>query len=142
LSLEQIADRVAPVAEEHNLKAVWVFGSYARDEAGAGSDVDLLIDIEGAIGTEWMCSGIFAAFENQFGAGNVDMITTGSLVAQPRHLAQSRRAFRENVLRERKQVYERQGPSKASGHASIIDDRRLTTGEGDNAPSMSPSRYP
>ncbi|MCL2654703.1 MAG: nucleotidyltransferase domain-containing protein [Coriobacteriia bacterium] len=107
LSLEQIADKVAPVAQKHNLKAVWVFGSHARGEADADSDVDLLIDIEGATGTEWLCGGIFGAFEDQFGEGKVDMVTTGGLDSRAHHLTRARQEFRGNVLRERKQVYER-----------------------------------
>lgn len=107
LSLDQIAEKVAPVARKHNLKAVWVFGSYARHEARPDSDMDLLIDIEGATGTEWMCGAIFGAFEDQFGEGKVDMVTVDGLASQASHLAQSRQRFRENVLRERKQVYER-----------------------------------
>ena len=43
-TLEEISRRVRPVAEKYNLKAVYVFGSYARGEADEDSDVDLLID--------------------------------------------------------------------------------------------------
>lgn len=43
-TLDEIARRVRPVAEQYHLRAVYVFGSYARGEATEGSDVDLLID--------------------------------------------------------------------------------------------------
>jgi predicted nucleotidyltransferase len=107
MSLEQIAQKVAPVAQEHNLKAVWVFGSYARDEASPDSDVDLLIDIEGARGTEWMCGGIFDAFEQQFGTGKVDMVTLGALDGPHSYLTETKKRFKNAVLKERKQVYAR-----------------------------------
>lgn len=109
LSLEQIVDKVAPVAQKHNLKAVWVFGSHARGEATAKSDVDLLIDIEGATGAGWMCGGIYNAFEDQFGKGNVDMVTLDSFKDPLGYLPKTKERFRRMVLRERKQVYERQG---------------------------------
>jgi len=107
LSLEQIVDKVAPVAQKHNLKAVWVFGSQARDDAHPGSDIDLLIDIEGATGTEWMCGGILSAFESQFGKGKVDMVTIGSFDDPLGYLPKTKERFRNTVLRERKQVYAR-----------------------------------
>lgn len=47
-TLEEISRRVRPVAEKYKLKAVYVFGSYARGEAREDSDVDLLVDTDGA----------------------------------------------------------------------------------------------
>ena len=46
-SMEEIRSRVSAVAERHGLKAVYLFGSYARGTATADSDIDLLIDISG-----------------------------------------------------------------------------------------------
>ncbi|MDR1871438.1 MAG: nucleotidyltransferase domain-containing protein [Deltaproteobacteria bacterium] len=43
-SLEQIKVIVLPIAIKYNLKALWVFGSYARGEATEESDVDILMD--------------------------------------------------------------------------------------------------
>ena len=47
-TLDEIARRIRPVAEKYCLKAVYVFGSYARGEARADSDIDLLVDTNGA----------------------------------------------------------------------------------------------
>ena len=47
-TLDEIARRIRPVAERYRLRAVYVFGSYARGEAGEDSDVDLLVDTDGA----------------------------------------------------------------------------------------------
>ena len=43
-SIEDIRDRITPIAIAYGLKAVYLFGSYARGEATSESDVDLLVD--------------------------------------------------------------------------------------------------
>ena len=43
-SLEEIAELIAPVARKYNIPKVYIFGSYARGEADADSDVDLMIE--------------------------------------------------------------------------------------------------
>lgn len=47
-TLDEIAQRIRPVAERYRLRAVYVFGSYARGEAGENSDIDLLVDDTGS----------------------------------------------------------------------------------------------
>jgi predicted nucleotidyltransferase len=47
-TIEQIKELVVPIAEKYKLKAVWVFGSYARGEQTRGeqteeSDIDFVI---------------------------------------------------------------------------------------------------
>ena len=43
LSLNEIASIVKPLAEKFRVKEVYLFGSYARNQADEKSDVDLLI---------------------------------------------------------------------------------------------------
>ena len=45
-TIEEIRRRITPVAVRYRLKAVYLFGSYARGEATDESDIDLLIDTE------------------------------------------------------------------------------------------------
>lgn len=47
-TLDEIARRLRPVAEQYHLRAVYVFGSYARGEATEDSDIDLLVDTDRA----------------------------------------------------------------------------------------------
>ena len=47
-TIDEISSRIRPVAEKYHLKAVYLFGSYARGEARDDSDVDLLVDLSGA----------------------------------------------------------------------------------------------
>jgi len=43
-TIEEIRQRITPIAKRYGVKRVSLFGSYARNEACAKSDVDLLID--------------------------------------------------------------------------------------------------
>ena len=47
-TLDEIRERVTPVARKYGLKAVYVFGSYARNEATSDSDIDILVDRTGS----------------------------------------------------------------------------------------------
>lgn len=40
---EQIAERIAPILREYNVRRAGVFGSFARGDFTADSDVDLLV---------------------------------------------------------------------------------------------------
>ena len=46
-SIYEIQQRIAPVAKQYGVKAVFLFGSYARGEAREDSDIDLLVDTSG-----------------------------------------------------------------------------------------------
>lgn len=43
MTLQDITYIVKPLADKYNIKLVYLFGSYARDEATPESDVDLLV---------------------------------------------------------------------------------------------------
>ena len=102
-SIAEIRSRVADVAEKHGLKAVYLFGSYARGTATAESDVDLLVDISGAgIRSLLQLSALLCDLEDALGK-RVDLVTTRSL-EQPIRMP-SDAYFRENLQRERVEIY-------------------------------------
>lgn len=43
LKLNDIQRTVKPLAEKYNISEVYIFGSYARNEATAASDIDFLV---------------------------------------------------------------------------------------------------
>lgn len=43
-SVDEIRKIVIPIAKKHGVAALYLFGSYARGEATADSDIDLLMD--------------------------------------------------------------------------------------------------
>ena len=43
-TIEEIKSIVAPIAAAHDVDRIYLFGSYARGEATASSDIDLRVD--------------------------------------------------------------------------------------------------
>ncbi len=102
-SIDEIRNRVAPVAVKHGLKAVYLFGSYARGTATADSDVDLLVDLSGSgVKSLLQLSAVLCDLEAVLGK-RVDLVTTRSLEQPARMLSELH--FRETVRRERIEVY-------------------------------------
>ena len=102
-TLDEIARRIRPVAERYRLRAVYVFGSYARGEAGEDSDVDLLVDTDGAnLKTLFALGGLYSDLEDAL-EKELSLVTVESL-EQPCRM-ESDIYFRENVTRERRKIY-------------------------------------
>ena len=102
-TLEELARRVRPIAEKYRLKAVYVFGSYARGEAREDSDIDLLVDLSGAdLSGFFAIGGLYNDLELAL-QKEIDLITMESL-EQPCH-RMSDRLFQEIVNKERREIY-------------------------------------
>ena len=107
-SIDQISHRVAPIAKEHQLRSIYLFGSYARGEATEDSDIDLLVDAPEIRGL-FQASGLRIAFADAL-SRNVDIIfqsdfaderTTGS-----NYWDQVNASFRDNVRKDMVLLYE------------------------------------
>ncbi len=101
-SVDEIKRRVSPVAERYGLAAVYLFGSYARGEATAESDIDLLVDLRGSSVRGIMLGALYNDLEKALGTG-IDLVTAASLEQPTNHRSQLR--FREAVRRERMMIY-------------------------------------
>lgn len=75
-SVEEIKAIVSQLAAQYGAGRIYLFGSYARGDANADSDIDLRID-KGSIRGLQM-GGLAADLEDAFGMP-VDLIPTGSL---------------------------------------------------------------
>jgi predicted nucleotidyltransferase len=76
-SKEELSQIVAPVARAYGVDRVYLFGSYARDEAGPGSDIDLRIDC-GAISDLFALAAFYDELQEKVTVG-LDVLTTGAL---------------------------------------------------------------
>lgn len=95
--------RIVPVARKYNLHAVYLFGSYARGEATADSDVDLLVDLAGTgLNSLLKLGGLYNELEEAL-AAPIDLITVDSLEEPTDRRSQLH--FRDIVKRERKMIY-------------------------------------
>jgi predicted nucleotidyltransferase len=72
--LNELKDIVTPIAISYGLSRVSLFGSYARGEATAESDVDFLVYEKGPVMSLFQLSGLHYDLEKKLGA-KVDVIT-------------------------------------------------------------------
>ena len=76
LTIKQIRERIKPIALKHDIKEVYLFGSYSRGEANRNSDIDLYCD-EGDVDTLWKLSAFHDELREALGK-DVDIVTIGS----------------------------------------------------------------
>lgn len=100
LSTEAIKLLVQPVARKYKIEKIYLFGSYARGEATAQSDIDLLVDGPNR-------GGLFAyydmlnAFEKYLGK-KVDLVEQRAV---ERDMTRSGRRFQEHIERDKVLIY-------------------------------------
>ena len=101
-SIDEISRRVAPVAKRYGLPAVYLFGSYARGEATAGSDIDLLIECDNIRNMESYL-GLQDSLKKAIGR-NVDIVMADALETDN---TRSAKRLREHIERDKVIIYER-----------------------------------
>ena len=95
---------IAPIAEQYGLWAVYVFGSYARGEANADSDIDLLVDLTGTnIRSLFALGSVYCDLESALGK-SIDLIPVSSLEQTSK--SASDELFRNAVQTERVRIYD------------------------------------
>ena len=77
--IEEIAERVRPVAQRYGITRVYLFGSYARGEATEESDVDLMISYRKLKGP-FALGGVFVDFKEAL-EKSVDVVSEPALTA-------------------------------------------------------------
>lgn len=103
-SFDELKQRIAPIAKKYGLQAVYLFGSYARDEATDASDVDILIDRSGSKIKGMLDMG---SVYNDFCVGigkEIDLVTTQTL--EQKSTLERTPWFVENVKAEMRKIYE------------------------------------
>ena len=74
-SVNEIREIAVPIAKKHGVAALYLFGSYARGEATAESDIDFLMD-GGKICSLYQLSAFRLDLEEALGKP-VDLLTLG-----------------------------------------------------------------
>ena len=97
-SVEEIREIIAPIAALHGVDRVYLFGSYARGEATAQSDIDLCVDAA-AIRGMFAMGSLYADLEEALHK-QLDIVTEKSLKYNPDA------GFVENMKRDRVLIYE------------------------------------
>ena len=102
-TIDQLKERVAPVAQKYGLTAIYLFGSYAKGEAAEDSDVDILVDKTGAaLRGMFLMGGLYADLSKAIGK-KIDLVTTGAL---EQDCTKERTPwFYENVNKEKVKIY-------------------------------------
>ena len=77
LQIKDIQNAVAELGKQYGAERIFLFGSFAREEAVADSDVDLRID-KGSIRGLFALSGLHLDLEKRLGR-KVDLLTSDSL---------------------------------------------------------------
>lgn len=97
-TIDEIKKIISPIAADYGIKTIYLFGSYARGEATADSDIDFRIDAPG-IDSLFQMGALYADLEDAFGK-KFDLITNASLKYNRDTL------FLQNMRREEKIIYD------------------------------------
>ena len=105
-TIDEIRKKVQPIAEKYKLNKVSLFGSYARGEATAESDIDLYIQASKYSYSEipWVAGAMYSEFESAFGKP-IDIVTVRS-VRENWNMRSTRYLYR-NIKNDEVVLYER-----------------------------------
>lgn len=104
-TIDELKRRITPVAEKYKLKAVYLFGSYARGTATDESDVDILVDRDGSlVHSLFQMGGLYGDLEKAV-QKEIDLVTTQTL--EQKRTINKNHQFVDALLAERRKIYDR-----------------------------------
>jgi len=103
-TIDELKRIITPVTKKYGIPAVYIFGSYARQEATDQSDVDVLIDRTGStIRNMYDLGGLYEELRESIGK-EIDLVTIQTL---EQNSTKSRTPmFVNNIESERVTVYD------------------------------------
>lgn len=101
-TMEEIKEKIQLIAEKHEIPAIYLFGSYARNEADEDSDIDLAIELGNSDFTGFELLDIEDEFKSKFS------IPVDFLIVEDIERGKSPIALlvKENFNREKVKIYE------------------------------------
>lgn len=101
-TLEELKQKITPIAEKYCIPAVYVFGSYARGEATEDSDVDILFNGRGSKIRGFIIGALYEDLKESLGK-ELDLVTEEAL---EQHDVRNRTPwFYENLQKEKVKIY-------------------------------------
>lgn len=97
-TVDSLRSIIAPIAAQHGVDRVYLFGSYARGEANQNSDIDLRVD-KGNLKGLFALGALYSDLEDSLGK-KLDLLTTGSLDSD----------FLNEIMKEEVLLYDRVQP--------------------------------
>lgn len=98
--MEELTEKIRPIAESYNIDKVYLFGSYARGEAIEESDIDLIVNAEKLKGLNFF--GFYEDLKETF-QKKVDLITEEQINRSRNNPLYQR--FIEELETDRKAIY-------------------------------------
>lgn len=106
LTVKEIEDRVKPVAEKYNIPIVYIFGSYARNEADKQSDIDFLVSTKGlSEENRWLVYSDFFDDLKEAVEHDIDLVEIEAFLESGQTSYQ--KEFFERILKERVKIFEK-----------------------------------
>lgn len=103
-TIDDLQRIIAPIAEQYGLRVLYVFGSYARGEANADSDIDLLVDLTGTnIRSLFALASVYCDLKSALGK-SIDLIPVSALEQTSKSTSDD--LFRNAVQTERVRIYD------------------------------------
>ena len=98
-TIDQIKEKIAPVAKQYDLSKIYLFGSYARGEADEKSDVDIALELE----DDSIYFDVYGRLLTIFD-GNIDILLVSDLLSTKTNIG---KLVKKNFLNDREVIYEK-----------------------------------
>jgi predicted nucleotidyltransferase len=101
-TIEELEQKIKPIAQKYDIPAVYIFGSYARGEATDESDIDVLIQRRGSKIIGIMIGALYEDLCESLGK-KLDLVTTETL--EQECTKERTPWFVDSLLKERRLIY-------------------------------------
>ena len=97
-TVEQIKDKIVPIAKQYDLSKIYLFGSYARGEADGKSDIDIALELE----DDSIYFDVYGRLLTIFDS-NIDILLVSDLLSPKTNIG---KLVKKNFLNDREVIYE------------------------------------
>ena len=98
-TIDQIKEKIVPIAKQYDLSKIYLFGSYARGEADEKSDVDIALELE----DDSIYFDVYGRLLTIFD-GNIDILLVSDLLSLKTNIG---KLVKKNFLNDREVIYEK-----------------------------------